>query len=142
VTRRSRAGATAALALSLAACMQSAAGSKRLDVRGPSWIVHGQRLILEARTLGALSVRDVSLNVSIDSDSVVRADTHAGRARIEVPARHVPAGRHLVTVKTGTESVRLEIRVLPAWQAVVVLLGGLVVVWLLARLVARRVRAA
>jgi len=137
-SRRSSGVAPALLALALVACMQSGSGSNRLEVRAPSWTLAGRPLVVEARTHGALELRDVTLTVVVGLKVVGRWPTHAGAAHIEVPTELVPPGRQTVTVKSGSESVAFRVRVVPVWQAALALVGALAALWVSARLALRR----
>lgn len=103
-----------ALAAAAAGCGGLGAGSERLSVHGPAWIVAGSSATLEIATSGGLAEHDVSLVVAVDSDVVARLGTVDGRARVVVPAARLSAGEHELAVKTGSERSVLRLRVVPA----------------------------
>jgi hypothetical protein len=132
--------ATAALLLAVAGgCAARSAGSERLALRAPAWIVAGGGLTVEVRASGALAESRSSLVVAVDSQVVSRAKLEAGRASIAIAAADLPAGRRSISVKTGSERSVVELRVVPAAWAAAVAGAAAVVVALVWR---RRRRAA
>jgi hypothetical protein len=113
--RRSRSLAVlaAALAIVAAGCAKEVAGSDRMTVSAPAWIWSGRPTEIRVETRGALAARRVSLLVSVNGNTVDTVPTEAGAATIEIAARHLRGGVNRIAVKTGTERVELNLRVMP-----------------------------
>ena len=106
-----------AAAVLAAACAARGSGTGHLDVRGPAYALSGFDLELEVRPLGALARHDVSLTVLLNGNELGRFGTEHLVAHITLPADRLRPGTNRVMVKSGDSRRSLELRVVPAWQA-------------------------
>jgi hypothetical protein len=108
-----------ALALGLALGLGAAAvpGAPTLAVDGPAWVLAGRGVELTVRQGGALAGQRLRLLLFVDGDLVERASTGGDVSRVRLSPPALAAGRHVLLVKSGSESATLEVRAVSAGRA-------------------------
>jgi hypothetical protein len=131
--RRRRALAALAVALGLTASAPADArpDAARLTATAPGWAVAGRPLELEIRQAGALAGRPIDVLIFLDDRRIATVRGEGDRTTVRVPTDGIPAGRHALRFKSGSERGELTVRLLPAatpWAAAALaaaLLGGI-----------------
>lgn len=133
------------LAPAFAAALPVVPDAKSLAVRVSWWAFPSRPVAITVDQGGLLAGRHLTLYVFVDGDQVERVLTKADRTHARIRVVGLSAGRHLLTVRSGTEAAEVEFRVLP-WSSLagggVLLLAGLAFILLRIRHERRRARDA
>lgn len=84
-----------------------------LAVDEPAFAGRGVELVVEMR--GALERERVTFTVFVDGRIAERFDARGPHARHRLVHPALTAGVHEITIKTGSEKAKVELRVLPGW---------------------------
>jgi len=114
--RRRLAFAALAVALGLTAGTSADARPEaaRLSATASGWAVAGRPLELEIRQAGALAGRPIDVLLFLDDRRIATVRGEGDRTTVRVPTDGIPAGRHTLRFKSGSERGELTVRLLPA----------------------------
>lgn len=117
------------LALAAAGAQGDAPGRPALAVKASTWIFPGRPLTLTVDQAGVLASRRLAVYLFVDGNQFARITTRSDRTRETVPLPDLAAGRHVLSLRSGTEVAMTEFRVIPwawlTWTALGLLTVGL-----------------